>query len=109
MTLGRDSLRRCLGALACLLATGGCYDFHLNGPEEPPVVPTPRLVDVTIEYRQPPGCLGGGRCDDQVVFFGSWMRPGTEFALTPDPGNFVWRGVALGVPVNFPPHERPSP
>lgn len=99
-----------MGSAAALLALlGGCYDFHLTGPEEAPPVPTPRLVSVTIEYRQPPGCLGGGRCNDQVVFFGSWMRPGTEFALTRDAGNFVWRGVAYGVPVNYPPRENPAP
>lgn len=96
-------------ALTLAVVAGACYDFHLTGPEDPPDVPSPRLVVVKIEYEQPPGCLGGGRCDDMVVFFGSWMRPGTEFALTPDPGNFVWRGVAYGVPVNYPPHENPQP
>ncbi len=97
-----------IAAVALALLAGGCYDFHLTGAEDPAPVPSPRLVTVSIEYRQPPGCLGGGRCSDQVVFFGSWMRPGTEFALSPDPGNFVWRGVAYGVPVNFPPLEYPS-
>ena len=97
-----------LAVVACALAAG-CYDFHLAGPEDPAPVPTPRLVSVTVEYRQPPGCLGGGRCADQVVFFGSWMRPGTEFALSSDPGNYVWRAVALGVPVNYPPKDPPTP
>ncbi|MBI3932376.1 MAG: hypothetical protein HY317_03095 [Acidobacteria bacterium] len=97
--------------LAVVLAVpaAGCYEFRLAGPEDPPPVPAPRLVSVTVEYRQPAGCLGGGRCEDLVVFFGSWMRPGTEFALTADPGHFVWRGVATGVPVNFPPRENPQP
>jgi hypothetical protein len=95
-------------ALAALTSTG-CYDFHLAGPEDPPDLVTPRLVTVRVEYRQVPGCAGGGRCDDKVVFFGSWMRPGTEFALTPEPGNYVWRGVAYGVPVNYPPKENPEP
>jgi hypothetical protein len=104
---------RSLAALPTLLAlalvSGGCYDFHLAGPEDAPALTPPRLVTVHIEYRQPPGCLGGGRCNDQVVFFGSWMKPGTEFALAAEPGNYVWRGVAYGVPVNYPPHENPDP
>jgi hypothetical protein len=102
-----DRLRAALPLLAVLVA--GCYDFHLTGPEDAPQVSPPGLVKVTVEYRQPPGCLGGGHCDDRVVFFGSWMRPGTEFGLTPDPGNFVWRGLVYGVPVNFPPKNPPQP
>jgi hypothetical protein len=98
-----------LTALASALLSGGCFDFHLAGPEDPPALSTPRLVTVRVEYRQVPGCAGGGRCDDNVVFFGSWMKPGTEFFLTPEPGNYVWRGVAYGVPVNYPPHENPEP
>ena len=96
-------------ALVAAVLASGCYDFRLTGPAEPPTVSPPRLVSVTIEYRQPPGCLGGGHCADRVVFFASWMRPGTEFALTQDAGNWVWRGVAYGVPVNYPPHENPTP
>ena len=45
------------------------------------------------------------RCEDKVVFFGSWMRPGEEFLLRPDPGGFIWRGTAPSVPVNFPPRD----
>jgi len=86
-----------------------CYGLNPTGPTAPVAVQNPLLVSVTIEYTQPPGCLGGGHCNDKVVFFGDWMRPGTEFFLTPDPGNFTWRGVALGVPVNYPPHENPTP
>jgi hypothetical protein len=89
--------------LLMALLGAGCYDFHLAGPSAPPEVSPPGLVNVTIIYRQPPGCLGGDHCDDKVVFFGSWMVPGTEFTLTRDPGNYVWRGLAFGVPVNFPP------
>ena len=64
-----------------------CYDFHLTGPEDPAPSARPQLVSVTIEYRQPNGCVNSvGRCDDPVVFFGSWMRPGEEFRLTRDAG-----------------------
>ncbi len=104
---GRSRLRAALPLWA--LAVVGCYDFHLTGPEDAQQVSPPALVNVSVEYRQPPGCLGGGHCADRVVFFGSWMRPGTEFGLTPDPGNYVWRGLVYGVPVNYPPHENPQP
>ncbi len=106
--IGRSAKRFRLVLLPALGALAGAC-FHLTGPEDAPAVSPPKLVSVTIEYRQPPGCLGGGHCPDRVVFFGSWMKPGTEFALTPDPGNYTWRGVALGVPVNYPPHEPPTP
>jgi len=33
------------------------------------------------------------------------MRPGSEFPLTPDATNSIYRGVALDVPANFPPHD----
>lgn len=87
-----------------LLVTAGCYDFHLAGPEDPDPIPAPRLVSVAIEYRQPGVCYNDpNHCNDFVVFFGSWMHPGAEFFLQPDPGSHVWTGVAHGVPVNFPP------
>jgi hypothetical protein len=96
--------------LLVLVALGGCYDFRLEGPENPDPVPVPRLVSVTVEYRQPPECVEGSpRCADNVVFFGNWMRPGEEFFLRPDPGRFIWRGTALRVPVNFPPHPGIDP
>jgi hypothetical protein len=94
--------------LALGLSSAGCFDFRVPGPEDPTPVPLPRLVAVTIEYRQPNGCLGDlGHCDDNVVFFGSWMRPGGEFHLTPDAAHHVWTGTALAVPVNFPPRDTP--
>ena len=87
----------------------GCYDFHLTGPEDAPPVSTPRLVSVRVEYRQPNGCLSApaSACNDSVVFFGSWMQMGAEFRLSRDPGTFTWRGVAHGVPVNYPPRDDP--
>jgi len=93
--------------VAAVLASG-CYDFHLEGPEDPSPVPIVRLVSVSVEYRQPRGCINTATpCDEPVVFFGSWMRDGAEFALTPVPGTFLWRGTARGVPVNFPPKGEP--
>jgi hypothetical protein len=104
----RATRARRLAVAATLLLTGGCYDFHLTGPEDAPSPNPPSLVAVTIEYRQPNGCVNSvTNCDDQVVFFGSWMREGDEFALRRDPGGLIWRGVAIGVPVNFPPRDFP--
>jgi len=97
-----------LASLLSVVAITACHDLRLIKPDDPPPVSPPQLVSVTIEYRQLNGCYDpSGPCNDKVIFFGSWMRPGTEFALTPDPGNFVWRGVAQGVPVNFPPRDFP--
>jgi hypothetical protein len=94
-------------ALAALSLVG-CPSLRGTGPEDASAVPTPGLVSVTIEYRQPNGCLNTVTpCGGPVVFFATWMRPGAEFPLTPDEGNYVWRGTALGVPVNFPPRGDP--
>jgi hypothetical protein len=107
---GRGRPRTRLLTLAAAALLGGCLDFRLEGPENPDPVPVPRLVNVTIEYRQPPECVAGSpRCDDNVVFFGNWMRPGEEFLLRPDPGRYIWRGTALRVPVNFPPRTGNDP
>jgi hypothetical protein len=97
--------------LALLLAGAlsvSCYDFHLTGPEDPEPESPPRLVTVTIEYTQPNECVEGSpRCNDRVVFFASWMQAGGEFFLDQEPGRYVWRGKATGVPVNFPPFGQP--
>ena len=96
-----------LVVLTSLLSVS-CYDFRLTGPEDPAPDSPPHLVSVTVEYRQPNGCVEGSpRCEDSVVFFGSWMQPGGEFLLRRDPGRFIWRGVATGVPVNYPPRDQP--
>jgi hypothetical protein len=96
-----------LPCFAALLG-GGCYDFHLFGPEDAPPVSPPRLVSVTVEYRQPNGCINErAACNTPVYFFGTWMRPGGQFALTPDPNGYIWRGVAEQVPVNYPPRGTP--
>ena len=90
--------------LTAVLAAGACDDYHLDGPVDPEPLNPPRMVSVTVEYLQPNECVAGSpRCDDPVVFFGSWMEAGTEFLLRKEPGRFVWRGTATNVPVNFPP------
>jgi hypothetical protein len=97
--------RRVLPSIV-LLATAGCADQV--GPEDPPDVNPPRTVEVTVEYRQPNGCLNTpARCDDLVVFFGSWMPNGDALYMQRDPSSHVWRVRARGVPVNFPPRDEP--
>src|SRR5205814_1407512 len=82
------------------------------GPEDAPPVNPPRLVTVTIEYRQPQheDCPPD-RCNEPVVFFASWMRPPEDnlfgIILTRDANGFIWRGRAADVPVNFPPRDDP--
>lgn len=106
MTSHRRSLLLAVALLAA--ASGACYDFHLTGPEDAPSPNPPNLVSVSIFYRQPAGCVNSAtNCEDSVVFFASWMRPGDEFRLRRDPGGFIWRGTATGVPVNFPPKDYP--
>jgi hypothetical protein len=106
-TAGRA--RVCLALLAAVVLGGGCNAFRRVAPDEAPEVNPPRVVSVTVQYRQPNGCLNvETTCDEPVVFFGSWMHPGQEFQLTPDPaGNFIWRGTARNVPVNYPPRDQP--
>lgn len=109
MTMQMPRPRRSLLSVlaACLLATA-CDDYRVDGPVDPEPLAPPRTVSVTVEYLQPNGCVQGSpRCDDNVVFFGSWMRPGEEFFLRPQPGRFLWRGTATNVPVNFPPRGQP--
>ena len=92
------------------LLTAGCLEFRQVGPEDITPETPPRLVNVTIQYTQQAECLNvASACNDPVIFFGSWMRPGAEFALTSERGTWVYRGVAIGVPVNFPPHEYEVP
>jgi hypothetical protein len=91
------------------LALGGCYDFHLTGPEDAAPLNPPATVSVTIEYRQPNGCLSAPspNCEEPVVFYATWLRPGAEVRLTKQPGGLIWRGTAQGVPVNYPPRDDP--
>lgn len=98
-------------ALLGLAALGAlsCNAFRrAAGPEEATPVNPPRTVSVTVEYEQIVECVAGSpRCEDNVVFFGSWMHPGEEFFLRKEPGRYIWRGTALRVPVNFPPRGQP--
>jgi hypothetical protein len=96
------------GAVLCGTFLVGCYDFHLQGPEDPPQDVVPRTVSVSIQYRQPNSCQNSSdHCGDPVVFYGSWMREGNEFSLSGDVNSHVYRGTALVVPVNFPPRDVP--
>jgi hypothetical protein len=62
---------------------------------------------VHVEYRQPRGCSNvASLCETRVVFFGSWMHPGEEVLLDPQPG-LIWTGEANNVPVNWPPEDSP--
>ena len=107
---GSGSLRRSRLTLALLGAlAASCYDFHLTGPEDAPTVTPPQSVSVTIEYRQPIGCLSSPspHCDEPVVFFATWMPTGAQLILTRLAGTQVWQGRAVGVPVNYPPRDEP--
>ena len=98
-----------VAALVALLPLVSCKnDLHPTGADTAPAVNPPNTVSVTVEYTQPNGCLDVQTpCDEPVVFFASWMRPGNEFRLTKDPTTFIWRGTATGVPVNWPPRDAP--
>ena len=97
------------GAFA--LSALSCNAFKRTaGPEDAAQVNPPGTVSVTVEYDQVPECVEGSpRCEDNVVFFGSWMQQGEEFFLKKEPGRFIWRGTAPRVPVNFPPSTVSQP
>jgi hypothetical protein len=105
----RRRWRSGLLAAAALLTTLSCNAFRrAAGPDDAPPVNPPATVSVTVEYDQVVECVAGSpRCEDLVVFFGSWMTPGQEFFLKKEPGRYVWRGTATTVPVNFPPRGEP--
>ncbi|HUG53801.1 MAG TPA: hypothetical protein VMR21_09370 [Vicinamibacteria bacterium] len=94
---------------AITFTSASCNAFRRTaGPDEAPPVEPPDTVSVTVEYEQIVECVPGSpRCEDNVVFFGSWMQPGEEFFLRKEPGRYVWRGRAERVPVNFPPRGQP--
>lgn len=99
--------RRRLASVVLAVLGVGC-DFQPDPLPGPDPLPPARLVSVAVEYRQPNGCLNvSARCDDLVVFFGSWMRPGQEVYLQAAGGGLVWTGVVQGVPVNWPPSDEP--
>jgi len=93
-------------ALLCVLAAGGCD--HPVGPEDAATLPHPALVSVELEYVQPAACITSSpSCSGRVVFFASWLPPGSEFALVLVPGTRIWRATADDVPVNYPPRGQP--
>lgn len=100
--------RRFVGLVPLLLSLGAVTcDFQPDPPTSPAPLPGTRYADVRIEYRQPGGCANvAAHCDDLVVFFGSWMKPGEEIYLD-ETGSYRWAGVAHRVPVNWPPNDEP--
>lgn len=94
--------------LALALTTVACPDFQ----PDPPAGPTPltgglRFVTITVEYRQPQTCVNTlGRCQDKVVFVGSWMGENDQVQLTAPAGPNFWTGVIENVPVNWPPNDQ---
>jgi hypothetical protein len=94
-------------APALLVLVWASCDFQKDAAESPAELPAGRFADVKVEYRQPADCANvGAACDNLVVFFGSWMKPGDEIYLN-DVGGRVWTGVAQKVPVNWPPSDEP--
>src|SRR5688572_4246466 len=56
-------------AIVAALGLVSCNAFRRAGPTEADPVNPPRLVSVTIEYRQINECLAGSpQCDGNVVF-----------------------------------------
>lgn len=89
-----------LGLAASL--TGGCYDFHTVGPEDPTPLKNPATVAVSIAYTQPVACVNtGSRCDGPVTFQASWLPRGGYVTLT-ETASHVWTATVTDVPVNFP-------
>jgi hypothetical protein len=94
--------------LLLAISAAACWDFQKDAPVSPSAVPPGRYVSVKILYRQPAVCANDPvACDNLVVFFGSWMKPGEEIYLEEVPGSRTWAGVASGVPVNWPPVDSP--
>lgn len=105
-----STTKRLLTAAAAAFLLVACDELRIDGPTDPEPFAPPRLVAVTLEYRQPQECVAGSPaefCEDDVLFFSSWMRTGQYIRLVREPGRFIWRGTATGVPVNFPPRDQP--
>jgi hypothetical protein len=94
-----------LGLGLAALLSSACLSFV--GPEDPEPLQPPQVVDVTVEYEQLGDCPSGSDCQGPVVFYATWMRTGGEFSLERVASSRVWRGTAIGVPVNFPPQGEP--
>ena len=100
-------LSRRLGLVLIAGLSVACPDFQPDPPAGPtPITGGQRYATITVEYRQPQTCVNTlGRCQDHVVFFGSWMGRGDEVMLTTPAGPTFWTGVVENVPVNWPPRD----
>ncbi len=101
-------MRRLVARFAPVLLASACLTCaQPDVPQSPSALPVARLVDVKVQYRQPADCQNTGTaCENLVVFFGSWMKPGEEIYMT-DSGGRLWTTVAHNVPVNWPPTDEP--
>lgn len=98
---------RVVPAALAVAAFSSC-DFQPDPDRGPTALAGGRFTTVRVEYRQPAGCANAEvACDNLVVFFGSWMRPGQEIYLQDAAGTNVWTGVVANVPVNWPPNDEP--
>jgi len=99
-------IMRRVSTVALTLAIVACKAAEI--PIGPGPVAVPGRVSVTVEYRQPNSCQNvQASCSGDVVFYGSWMRPGGEVTLRAQPDSYVWTATISGVPVNFPPSDEP--
>jgi hypothetical protein len=96
MKLGRFGI---VAALA--LALPACYDFHTVGPEDPPPLPNPQTVSVSIQYLRPEYCVPPSSCDGPVTFQASWMTLGTFVTLNQTAAH-TWTATIPNVPINYP-------
>ncbi len=102
VTIFRDMTLARLSALALALALPACYDFHIVGPEDPPPLPSPHRVSVSVLYQRPVTCVNtSSRCDGPVTFHASWMASGGYVTLAPSSAN-TWAAIIPDVPVNYP-------
>ncbi len=91
-----------VGLLSLALALPACYDFHTVGPEDPPAIPLPQTVSVTVAYVQPLGCVPpGSNCGGPVTFHASWLPVGTYVTLTQTAAH-TWTATLRDVPINYP-------
>jgi len=97
-------MNRALSRVALLLSIGlgGCYDFHTVGPEDPPELPSPAKVSVSILYLQPGACVNrSSACDGPVTFHASWMSLG-GYVILQQTSPHSWTATIPDVPINYP-------
>lgn len=101
-------MKRLHAFVAVSLVTGLVACTAKEIPDSPAAVEVPTRVTITVEYRQPNSCSNiVTECAGDVVFYGSWMRPGVNVVLRAQPGSFIWTATISSVPVNFPPDDEP--